>query len=1313
MEIFTKSLRGTCSHLLAALLLFVLCVPLSAQNVTISPTSGKFIPGVAGGNTGESGKVAGFYSTWVHEQLSLTVNTSDIANLTQAGEIADPACTLGTYNGKLFLANGATQTFMTVSLPKGYRITGYTIVLQPDLKGVKLTDSNKDPANNFQNTGTHATCFYETEAWDSEFPYYANSKTAATSLSSGQYLAVATASDDDIIMNPGDDANKTFTITRTAQQDANGEWDMDNHLYFWVGFGTSYYAFSINSFEIYFTAEGTFEAEVLPTGVGTATNYTTSPFTTSKTDLGNVTYNSDLGRYVYTYENVRDVKGYIHLYQKSAVSDDYGVPVAGEGTIYPVEVNSEGHYAFGNNEYYIEPPISYNTTSGIKDNPIGYRIVGVTFTPLWAKEVTGGTQTISSSCQIYRSTSNGYLTAALDLGKQNNGGSSSYTNTAAIWQFDEYGNMYIGSGDDKQYLACYGEGNIRQLSLSSAATGDAATWNLRRASNGRIYYKSDSNKYYYLYTKTVTEGSSSTWRGFLITDGVAYPNSVPDYYSTTDSNSNANGYTAVTSTNPGSTTVEIPSFTPSKYTITVYDKTGKVAFDPIEISGSDDVDLNKKFSFDDYNNDAVKFVVSEVSTGCQALFDVTLKLEALNPYIDQMTVVCSDPSTNVGTEEDPQPLRITQTFTASDFGVNGGAFHFSLPSSCDGHDVNITFEDLYSHYGDDSYIDGSTNSARYSFVTSPYFSAFDGYQKNAVENTYSWMNDASSDAGLYDKRYDPDIASTKKIYTGVAGDVAFTFNNASVLTQGGTFREYAFSVERYLAPTSTTYDDGSTGAGGKFATIVMNPNPDDDDEGEPSGTYYLFIADETRYNIAPTTAWQHRYYAFYRMYITLAVANYSPKVEFVPIYKSTFNGSDNGAYYGAIVTAPYTEDGVTKQGYAQTDEIFAEIKRAIADEEVTDKPSDAKHLLYLDFSNLAGIFQIVTEEHQSMDDYSGTNSPNCIIFLPVGATATNNNVAYKTKAGTFRMAKNLVLTDKEPFYTPYNIYIDTEAYATYTRQITVDKNGKVSNATVILPYALTVNSKGVHTNKKSDFTFSLNQLSTSPSAIKLDEDGILDESTSTTPYTGYFTPVESAEANTPYMVQVTSVNSDDETVSFIATEYGATIKATTDMASNYLFKGENRSVTIKDNGSYTFTNYGGYSGKEYEKNKVKIFYFANNKYVTSEELLRATVKVYPFRAVYDYSGSTLSAKAISGFKVAFGEPNTATAIEDVEVANCDLAIGAGNGIITVESAIDQPVKIASMSGVSVLNVEAKAGETYTKRVPAGVYVINNKKIIVK
>mgnify|MGYP007101850915 CR=1 FL=1 len=1339
---------------LAVLLAFVCGANVNAQNVTISPSSGNMITGVSGANDSETGIYAGFKSLWKHNQLSLTMGTSDFGSLTQDGDLFDPACamTTATIDGaeRLVVAANQTQTFIVVSLPKGYRFTGYTAVVAPVPANTKLTDytsSSQGGSANFNNLSTCDMCFYETEKWDETSPFTndgtnetGGTKGNLTTLEEGQYLAVAEDGEDHI-MNLNEES-KNFVISRTSMTDD----DMGNRLYFWIGKGANGYALYFKSFELYFTAEGAFETEVLPISVESeAKRYVTSPFSTSKTDIGAVKYGTITSTsggggggstktwtgYYYSYSAVKDLVGYTHLYQEDAVAEG-GIPTDGSGTILPVIVGGNSHYAFGTNTYYVEPPTTIRTSSS-QEAPIGFRIVGATFKPLWGEATAVSEIEEGSVTRLYYGSLSGttgfYLTTSLLFGSGASTNTEIAQNSAAAWTEDEYGNWYIGSGEYKQYLACYGSTNARNLSLSSAATGSESFYNLRRDENGRFYYTSRSGTKYYLYAKQMQEGGSKHWRGFLLkTKNNVYGTYLLDD-DVTETTPSAQGFSEVTSTTPtGGGKITIPAFTPGAYTLTLYKNDGTVR-QTIEISDSEDEDI-KEYSFDDFNNDAVKFTV-EVANG-QAMIDVTLKLQALNPYIDQMSVVC--------TEAESQ-LHMTQTFTASDFTVNGGTFHFILPSDVADKDVNITFEDLYSHYGDETY--DNMGNARYSFVTSPYFSAFDGVAENAVAPTnpaeeLDWNDDASADGGLYDTRYSSEIPSTHKIYTSVAGNKAFKFNNAEEVSSSSStentlnLKEYFFSVERYLAPTTTSFDDGTTGTGGTFEEIVMNANNKNGHSNE--GTYYLFTADETRYNIAPTSAWQHRSYAFYTMGVSLETASYTPNVEFKKIYDNTYGSTGTGAYYGAVVTAPYEDDGETKQGYASTDVVFQIIEGAMQAssssgtitgygtyEGKEDGLTSAKQLLYLDFSQLAGTYQITTAEHGSMDDYSGTNAPNCLIFLPVGASAPNNNVAYKTKSGIFQAAHNIELTDMEPFYTPYDIQVDAANYVLYDRK--VSRYGAVDKASIIMPFAFIVDNDGVYKDPDSgNDAFSLHTMQATDCLTDENPD-----SEDEAPAFVFFPKIESVknqtEPNKPYLLRVIE-GTEDSSLSFKVRQKGGTVKATSSMATDYLFSGESASGSSaagqeSDNSvSYQFQAYGGYSGKTFNNDKTKTyFYFANNRFVSSDQLMSSysTIKAYPFRSFYVATKGS-NVKGLSELGIIFNEGignGEVTGIEDVQTTKPDLMIEVGKGYMTLTSTADQDVKVYSVSGVNVLNAKMQVGESKTVAVPSGIYIVNGAKLIVK
>ena len=1242
------------------LLLSMLLAPLSlqAQNVTIGPDNGSLITGQAGGNSQDSGIGRGMASMWRHEQLSLTMTTSDIANLTGSGELQDPSCAIDVYNGNLIIGAGQTQTFVVVSLPKGYRITGYRLVLQPNITGTITLHQGK---NSWAIGDDDQMRFFETPAWSSGSPYGDNTHSTQLTCPDSITAAHEIGNESNTLMqnNTAENRAKEFVITRTSKTLT----DMTNQLHFFFARGSSQYAVTIKSFELTFTAEGTFDAEAAPADPGPAVSAVQSPFTTSKMDVGAVVEKN--GLYTYDYTGVRDLIAYTWLYQEDAING-YGEPADVDPIkhIYPVVVDGKGAYAFGEGTFYLEPPTTIHTASGW-DSPIGYRVVGAKFDCEWGTATEAGTQDINNGYRISvrRNNQNYYLNDNLDF----------VQNGTFVWQMDEFGNLYTGT-DYKRYLSCYGEGDTRILAFSSAASGHEATWNLRvRESDGSVYYLSDGGNYYYLNFVYIQEGGDYHVRGYVT--------------------QNASSNLATATSTGGTHTIDLPAFTPGAYTLKIYGTDPTTPVKTIRVESAADAAALDVYELTGLNNDAVKFEITDLAEGCQALVNVTLQLESLSPYINSMDIVCES-------EEDPatgKKLELVQTFTANDFKVSGGKFIFYVPTDYYMHDLTFTFKDLYSQYGDESY--GGTHNARYSYVTSEYFLKFDG----------------DGDGGLYDPNYDPNYPSTTKIFTSVAGNNRFEFNNAEELTGSGSetqyLKEYPFSVSKYLS----TYDPDGSGKIGKFETVIMNASKED----QKSGIYYLFTADETRYNIAPSTGMQHRSFAFYRMDIELVSKNYLPKLEWTKVYDQTLYVAEDGSaaeddMWGLKLRVQDTDEGGNVidvpegTGYLSVKEVLEAFDKEF---ETTGDglPTNAKQILYIDGSKLQTI--VASAGDYSLESLKARLAPNALIYLPENMTSTADNFAYKTASGSFNAGKDIVLVDRQPFYAPYDIQVDAANKAIHERQVTNDKNGKVASATIILPFDILVDAEGKHTNANETApAFSLHQMQASNCLT----DEVPEGQEEAEEYV-YFPVIQVANAtlpNKPYLVKVLNPG-DNDAVSFVASQKGALIKATTGMDKNsYTFSGESATGSAKD-GNYSFTAYGSYSGKKVAKDANNVvFYFAKNMFLSTQELNKPYLNVAPFRSYYASVAPT-GAK-LSTLSIIFGEgEGNADAIRDLRVKEADLAVQAGRGTLTIASKADNNVRVSGINGISRYNLNMKAGDVKTVSVPAGIYVVNGVKILVK
>ena len=272
---------------------------------------------------------------------------------------------------------------------------------------------------------------------------------------------------------------------------------------------------------------------------------------------------------------------------------------------------------------------------------------------------------------------------------------------------------------------------------------------------------------------------------------------------------------------------------------------------------------------------------------------------------------------------------------------------------------------------------------------------------------------------------------------------------------------------------------------------------------------------------------------------------------------------------------------------------------------------------------------------------------------------------------------------------------------------------------MILPFQLTVRD-GVHTeptgSKYPGSQFTVNQMNPSNCLSITEEE--LNSANDYYKADAYFSPISgtSTEANKPYMINVTSAPGD-ENVPFAATQIGALVKATSDMGTNYEYEGEDASGSINGGtSSISFHNQGSFSGKKLTASKG-YFYFSGGMYLNSKNInisaLGDALYVYPFRGYYSYEGGgTGNAKMMTAFNVLFGENVGTTGIAEL-AGEADLVAIPGRGTITFKAAADNDVQIVKANGMKVGRVVIGAGETQTVHVPAGLYIVNGAKLIVK
>ena len=1046
-----------------------------------------------------------------------------------------------------------------------------------------------------------------------------------------------------------------YTIKRTGTAD-----EMGNMLYFKFtsphGHGTtSYRAFlSLRSIEFTFTAEADYTPIVAETHVSGA-SAVDIPFSTNKVDYGRLaskTYSTYSARMGYDSDNVTDLKANMTLYEKESLTDSLASdPNPFDGTIGKrVKYETSGHSIYSAGEYF--------KIGGKKDGDDYVEQIYYLESPNYV-EVPDGTGTYKNpigyrivgakieATKSYNAETEFYI--VYELNGQKYYFTTSYgafsTTTQTKWVMDSDG--YIHSGSN--YI--YNNGG-----WAETITNKNNALQFEIVEDG-IRVKGTEN-YLQMYNY------SGTYYGIIYGETDEAYKTVPEYLT--------------------------PSTAVGDFELYVYDKTGKKKVKTLAISDSKKTD---SWELNDLNNDAVKIGIKGVG-----LFKGTVTLQALDPYIDRLDIVCQQAATDAAgnvTGKATQGSKVTQRFTATDFSVKGGKFNFYVPENFKFPCI-YTFEQLYSKYGDKSYYDGSTDgNARYNFVMSPYW--------QGTTNVY---------------QTNPDHTYLDKIWTEKVGKVKFKFNNAEDFSannpQAGIYKEYPFNP--------ATYGDGNINPVNNFHYFYFTET--EMTSGEEK-TAYLFTCDETRYNIAPTTGIQHTAYAYYQMDITMVRHNYSPDFKWKKVYKESCYQDADGklktdAQWGLeLLTDNIGTTAKPEYGYLTVQQITEEIAKQ-AKAGATNAPTSKDLILYVDGSKLQSIVEnqaktgegtsAQVKEYKMSDIVSGLGK-NALVYLPEGTTSNVDNFAYKTVGGTFRSANNIVLTDMNPFYAPYNITMADEKTVTYDRKVTVPKNGKVTSATIIMPFEIDL----------TNAPFTLHQMQ-AENCLKDGEDGADPEIYF--PNLGSDNPdtrVTKAEANTPYLVKVTNPGSGDN-VTFSLSQGVKEIIATTDMVSEtdddefkYTFEGETASGTKKNGPTYTFVHHGSFSGKQLVKTG-NYFFFSKNMFLLSNDYAyNAPIKIAPFRTYYssESTGGDGGAK-LAAFDIIFGEGmgNEPDGINSL-THRADLMVTSGKGTITMASTIDQDVRVNSLNGMLINNVSLQSGEMHTINVPTGIYVVNGVKIIVK
>lgn len=345
------------------LLLFAFLLTTTAQNVTVRPETGNLIGALSysGGGNIEVGLTYGFSALWRHKQLPLSFMTADDNVLTDAKILKNHANNMIVdSDGKLTICASGNGYFV-LALPKGYRFTGYKMVLKD-----KWTSRQSSLWNSVR-IGTGEWSFGE-ETVDEE---------------TKNWQAVA---------------GQSFTFNRSSEQNATNEEytiervsdNMSNILYFHLTGGgnssqsyTYVAALQIQSFEVTFEVDAEFETKLAPTSASsTGVSVVYAPFKTGRVDLGPMTYQvphqGNQSVLCYNYNNVDDLSANNVIYEANAITNGAVDAAKGEGNITQVRRSADNQYYYGMkpDTYYVETPTSA-TAQGNNEVPVGYRIIGV------------------------------------------------------------------------------------------------------------------------------------------------------------------------------------------------------------------------------------------------------------------------------------------------------------------------------------------------------------------------------------------------------------------------------------------------------------------------------------------------------------------------------------------------------------------------------------------------------------------------------------------------------------------------------------------------------------------------------------------------------------------------------------------------------------------------------------------------------------------------------------------------------------------------------------------------------------------------
>lgn len=441
LKLLISSCRGMIRCAATAVLLTV-GMAAAAQTVSISPNTGNVIS--AASYSGES-HLPGFGGVWVHNQLPMTLVTSDKSDLMESGMMKEHANNVSVLKGYLVFCSGekiGTHNHMSLSLPKGYRFTSYKIVMDYDEDNSALTSWFKEMDGTFTKS---------------------NAEVKVSKRETGKILQRTS-------LNSTDMGNVLYF----QQRHTNGEKDASGKA-----------QVKVTSFVVTFECTDKFN-ESLHAGVTDLANPVSCialPFKTHRTDLGKIEETTKEGykSYKYYYENVKDLSADFLLYDQTGVVNGTAIAgTAGDGAISSVYNNGQLTFVgLKNNTYWLETPTDAITQNGTR-TPVGYRIVGARL--LYANNALS--IGFKKGDKIYITDGNGrYMNSSLE-----------FTTTKVEWTYGEDGKVSTTSGNKTYYLR-HDTGSWLFPTISLKTTTKAKQASVYNTKGLNLFYGSVENAY--------------------------------------------------------------------------------------------------------------------------------------------------------------------------------------------------------------------------------------------------------------------------------------------------------------------------------------------------------------------------------------------------------------------------------------------------------------------------------------------------------------------------------------------------------------------------------------------------------------------------------------------------------------------------------------------------------------------------------------------------------------------------------------------------------------------------------------------------